>query len=122
MANEFWNRAQENLTAAKSLLEQSLFNAATNRAYYAVYHAAAAIIKAKGLEFNTDHARVQATFNGEVIRRSKKLGGELKGYLTSMHKTRAIADYEEKGVSKQAAKEQLKKAEYFISKIAEEIQ
>jgi uncharacterized protein (UPF0332 family) len=122
MTNEFWNRAQENLKAAQILFEQSLFNAATNRAYYAAYHAAATIIQAKGFEFKSDHAKVQAVFNGEVIKRSKKLGGELKGYLTSMHKSRTLADYEERGVSKQIAKEQLKKAEYFVSKIAEELQ
>ncbi|MBD1210707.1 MAG: HEPN domain-containing protein [Ignavibacteria bacterium] len=121
MTSEFWNRAQENLKAAEILLDNGLLNAAANRAYYAAYHAAAALIEAKGLEYNSDHRKVQAVFNGEILRRSKNLPGELRGYLATMHDIRAIADYTKKEVSKRMANEQVKKAQYFLSCIAKDL-
>ncbi len=121
MTNEFWTLAQENLKAAELLLEASLLNASANRAYYAAYHAAAAIIEAKGLEYKSDHKKVQSVFSGDVLRRSKNLPTELRGYLTGMHNIRAIADYTKQDVSQRVAKEQIKKAQYFLSCIAKEL-
>ncbi len=121
MTNEFWERANENLQAAKMLFTASLFNAAANRAYYAAFHAAATIIEVKGLQFISDHKKVQSTFSNEVLRRSKHLSSELKQYLPTMHNCRAIADYEKPGVSKQKAKEQIHKAKYFLSCIEKEL-
>ncbi len=115
MTNEFWNRAQENVKAAELLFEAALYKASANRSYYAAYHAAAAVIEAKGFEYNSDHKKVQAVFNGEVLRRSKNLSGELRSYLSTLHDVRAIADYTKKEVSQKMAKEQVRKAKYFLS-------
>ena len=117
----FQQRAEENIKAAQLLFDANFFHASANRAYYAAYHAAVAAILAKGLEFNSDHKKVQAAFNGEVLRRSKTLTNDLKGYLSTMHTIRAMADYEERGISKQMAKDQLRKAHDFVSRINEEL-
>jgi uncharacterized protein len=121
MANEFWNKAQENLTAAELLLGASLYNAAVNRAYYAAFQAALAVIVEKGLQPNTDHAKVQSTFNGEVVRRSKYITNSYKHYLLAMQDSRNIADYKLTHVGKSKAEKQVRMANEFLKIIEMEI-
>ncbi len=122
MSNDFFSKAIENLRAAEALSELGLFNAAANRAYYAAFQAALAIITVKGLQPNTDHAKVQATFNGEVIRRSKYITASFKRYLLEMQNIRNIADYEIVPISKRKSDKQLAMAQEFIAIITKEIQ
>lgn len=44
----FWMKADENLKATQLCFENGLYNACANRAYYAMYHAAIAILIAIG--------------------------------------------------------------------------
>jgi|JI6StandDraft_1071083.scaffolds.fasta_scaffold158781_3 uncharacterized protein (UPF0332 family) len=122
MNTDFFSKALENLRAAEALSELGLFNSAANRAYYAAFQAALAVITVKGLQPHTDHAKVQATFNGEVIRRSKYITASFKRYLLEMQNIRNIADYETISISKRKAEKQLAMAQEFITIIAKEIQ
>lgn len=115
------NKAQENLRAAGILFDNNLFNASSNRAYYAAFHAALAIIMAKGLQVKTDHAKVQATFNGEVLRRAKFINVEYRRYLSEMQNIRNYADYNLESISKRTAKLQLTMAEQFLTVIFQEL-
>ena len=121
MNNEFWTKARENLHAAQALYDLGLFNAAANRAYYAAFQAAMVAITAKGLQAHTDHAKVQAMFNGEVIRRSKHITVGHKRYLLEMQNIRNIADYETTPISKRKADKQLAMAKEFLTLITQEI-
>ncbi|MCU0427071.1 MAG: HEPN domain-containing protein [Candidatus Kapabacteria bacterium] len=114
-------RAEENAQAASLLLQAGLYNASANRAYYAVFHAAAAFILAYGMTVEIDHRKVQALFNNEFINRRKVIPAQFKGTLAEMQKIRNNADYEAEGVSKAKATEQLRHANTFLSIIKEKI-
>lgn len=122
MITEYLAKATENLQAGEMLFEAGLHNASANRAYYAAFHAAIATIFEKGLQVNTDHAKVQATFNGEVIRRSKYITKEYKRYLPEMQNIRNYADYRSEAINKRTAKLQLTMAQNFVSIIIKEVQ
>jgi uncharacterized protein (UPF0332 family) len=122
MSNEFLSKAQENLNASQALYDLGFFNAAANRAYYAAFHAALAVIIAKGLQPNTDHVKVQSTFNGEVIRRSRHIHASHKRYLLEMQNLRNIADYTPTTVSKRKVAKQCAMAQEFITIITLEIE
>ncbi|TAE29960.1 MAG: HEPN domain-containing protein [Candidatus Kapaibacterium sp.] len=122
MVNEFFLKAEENLQGAQLLCDARLYNAATNRAYYAAFQAALAMIQMKGLQANTDHAKVQATFNGEVIRRSKHISVSFKRYLLTMQDARNLADYYPTMLSRQKAEKQLLMAKEFINVIRMELE
>jgi uncharacterized protein (UPF0332 family) len=120
MVNIFAPRSQENIQAAEQLFETALYNASANRAYYAAFHAAIAVIYAKGLRVATDHEKVQAVFNGELIHRRKIFPAKLRTYLLDMHELREEADYGN-GVSKKQAAGQLRIARECMTTIFEEI-
>ncbi|MCU0426312.1 MAG: HEPN domain-containing protein [Candidatus Kapabacteria bacterium] len=121
MNNEFFLKAENNLRAAKVLYELDLFDASVNRAYYAAFHAALAVIEIKGLQPHTDHAKVQATFNSEVIRRSKHITISYKHYLLTMQDARNLADYKPFAIAKQRATKQIKMAQEFLNIIRVEM-
>lgn len=72
MQAEFLKKAQDNLNLAKHCLEQGLYDASANRAYYAAFQAAIAALAHAGIvNKKNDHKWVQATFAGELINRRK---------------------------------------------------
>ena len=53
---EFMKKARNNLNAARLCLDNGFLNASANRAYYAAFHAAVAILTHKGFRKNRiDH-------------------------------------------------------------------
>lgn len=121
MKHILFARAEENAQAASLLLQAGLYNASANRAYYAVFHAAAAFILASGMAVEIDHRKVQALFNNEFINRRKVFPAQYKATLAEMQKVRNNADYEAEGVSKTKATEQLRTATNFLSILKEKL-
>lgn len=121
MNDLFLPRAKENLAAAEQLFASELYNASANRAYYAAFHAAIAAVFAHGFRVETDHAKVQATFNGRLINQRKVFHSRLKSLLPDMQNIRDEADYR-RGVGKRTAAEQLKMSKEFVSAIVKEIE
>lgn len=120
----FLTKAKENLQAAQLLFEHKLYNASTNRAYYAAFQAAIAALVAEGI-INTErvgHDTVQAKFTGELINRKKKYPSGLKPYLAELYRLRQDADYTLKSISEKLSKEQLRKAREFVEEIEKGIQ
>lgn len=85
-------RMEESLRAAKALLDQNLYRDSISRAYYAVYHAACAVLFTKGLEAKS-HGGIRSYFSlyfvktGELDRKYQRL-------FSKMQKFREEADYE----------------------------
>ncbi|MCP4661272.1 MAG: HEPN domain-containing protein [bacterium] len=94
MIPTFTAKASENLRAAELLFESQLYNACSNRAYYAALHAAVAALAKDGIHFDrVDHSAVQARFSGELIRRRKVYPGRFRSYLMRLQVVRDNADY-----------------------------
>lgn len=123
MTTEYLTKATENLQAAEMLFEAGLHNASANRAYYAAFHAAIAVLAKFGIS-NTDnpHEWVQAMFAGELIHRKKIFPLYLAGILSDVQRIRNIADYKPENVSSKAITRQIKKAKDFIEQIKQEVQ
>lgn len=122
MKEEFIQKADENLKAAKILIDGNLYNAASNRAYFAIYHIAIAILKHYNITSEkNEHDWVQSTFNGELIKRRSVFPSRIRSYLLNSQRLRNVADYSEKMISKKAALRQVKKAEDFINLIMEKL-
>jgi len=121
----FLSKALENLSAAQLCQQNSLYNACANRAYFAMFQAAVAILLSKGFSFDPkkhfDHAQIQSLFANELIHRRKILQNKFKSYLQEAEAVRGKADYSIAAISQNKAKRQLGKAEEFIEVLRKEI-
>jgi uncharacterized protein (UPF0332 family) len=114
-------KAEENFEAAKHAIEQGWYNIAGSRAYYAVFHAAIALLQ-RFTSYRPDcqkgrvrwsHAAVQAQCSNLLVR-TKILPAEHKSTLPELMGYRETADYGSDSLSKRFAKEALKKAKDFV--------
>lgn len=120
---EFLNKAKNNLRAAQICLENDLYDACVNRAYYAALQSAIAALSAKGIRREKiDHKWVQAEFSGKLIHRQKVYPAKLKSYLSDMRAVRNAADYKGETVSKQDAVQQLRKLKEMLNIIGKELE
>lgn len=109
-------RADESLTAAKTLLEKCLLADSISRSYYAMFHAAQAILLTRGLEAKS-HSGTHSIFGKEIVEK----GMVPKDFGRIINKTHALrqksdydarSDFEFKDVEKV-----VKEADYFVSTI-----
>ena len=116
-------KARDNLNAAQLCLENGFLNASANRAYYAAFHAAVAILAHKGFRKDRiDHEWAQAQFNAKLIRGRKVFPAKIKSYLSDMLSVRNIADYGEVDVGKKVAAKQMAKAAEMVELIGKELE
>ena len=99
MTELFFNRAAENLKAAELLLDNELFNASANRAYFSVFHLALALLFKRGLNPAIDHNKVISQFINEFINKRKVFPSQFKEDLKGIKEGRRLADYSS-GISK----------------------
>ena len=66
------NTAKQDLKAANLLYENSIYNVAVNRAYYAIFHAMRAVLAIDGVDFKK-HSGVISYFNKEYMSQSQIL-------------------------------------------------
>ncbi len=122
MKNTFFDKAEENLTAAQVCFDSGLYNACANRAYYAALHAAIAALACQGIKRDKiDHGQVQADFSGELVRRRKIYPAKLKSYLYDMQLVRNKADYSCENVSRKRAGKWLSRIKEMIELIEKEV-
>ncbi len=115
----FMRKARNNLAAARHCYDAGLYDAAANRAYYAAFQGAVAVLAHYGVRKDRlDHEWVQAEFSGRLIQRRKIFTGKIRSYLSDMQAVRDIADYSRENVSKKSARNQIRKAEEIIQEIA----
>lgn len=110
--------AEECLEEARALLEKSWFRGAADRAYYAMYHAAQAVLYDMGLKPKA-HAGLRTMF-GEHLVKPKKVNSAFAETLGESFRLRQISDYEADAViDPEKVKEIVKKSAEFVAKMKE---
>jgi len=109
-------KAHDALEDAQVLLLRSRYSGAVSRSYYAMYHAASAMLSREGLNVEK-HAAVKAKF-GEVLVKPGLVDSKFGRYLNLALKLREDADYVSEGgvvITAQIAKEQVERAGQFLA-------
>ena len=109
-------KAHMDLNAAKLNYEAGFYDASTNRSYYAIFHAARAVLMLNGQDYKK-HSGVIAFFNRDYIK-TELLERKLGLILHDAFEIRTDCDYEDfYVVAKEDVEKQLESAEYFLSKV-----
>lgn len=120
----YLKKSRESLASAKDDLRNKRYNSCANRAYYACYQAAAALLIKNGLVVSKEkilkHEAVQAQI-ATLIKRRKILPSEHRDTLPELMSTRATADYAAQGVGQKKARRVLKKAKDFATLVSKEV-
>ncbi len=113
-------KAQESLRAAELCFSEKLYNSTANRAYYAMFQAAVVAVEMAGFQpkgKQWSHEGLQATFSTELTRRRKVYASALAGDLLDVLAIRHQADYKERNVSKEDARDALQAARQFVEAV-----
>ncbi len=122
LTNTFINKALQNIKAAEVCFENALYDASTNRAYYAAFQAAVAVLAKAGIsDPKNEHKWVLSNFSAELINRRKWFSQAISGDLSFLIYNRNIADYKNKHISKSVAKKQLTVSKLFVETIKRKI-
>jgi len=116
---DFENKAHQNLTVAAWCYEHSHYDACCNRAYYAMYHAALAVLSTVGIEpseKNIDHGWVQGQFANYFCNRHK-IFPAFRRHLQDAQRIRDLADYKPEPLSRKKTEQQLRRAQEFVQSL-----
>lgn len=117
----FLEKAKRNIRAAQLLFDNELYDESANRAYYAAFQAALAMLSTLDLRIEKiNHEAAQSIFNREFIHRRKIFPGKFKSYLLDLLFVRNNADYKPIFISKKRASRQIKKAKDFLERVEQE--
>lgn len=109
-------KAEENLKAAKLLIENNLFRESISRSYYCIFHSARALIAYEKFD-SRKHSSIIAYFNINYIK-TGKIEKEYSRIISKAFKIRTDSDYKDFYlVSREETNEQLKNAEKFLKRI-----
>lgn len=112
----YMKNAREMLEVAKLNLENEYYGSACNRAYYAVFYAASAVLYSKGMAYGK-HSAVIAAFRQHFVKT-----GEFKTELSDIYEfimtSRQISDYDlDASIEKDQAKTAITDAETFVEEV-----
>ncbi len=114
-------RAKKALLAAKTLLENQLYEDCVSRAYYAVLHAAKAALAIEGVEPQSHHA-VRRMFGLHLVK-TGKIEKEFARILTAEQEDREIGDYDiHIEIEQDTALKRVRDAEKFVERIEKYLQ
>ena len=114
-------RAKKALLAAKTLLENQLYEDCVSRAYYAVLHAAKAALTTVGVEPESHHA-VRRLFGLHLVK-TGKVEKDFAKILTAEQEDREISDYDiHIEIEQDTALKRVADAEKFIERIEKYLQ
>jgi uncharacterized protein (UPF0332 family) len=106
-------KARRSIEAARSLIQQSFYDFAVSRAYYAMFYVAEALLDAEGLSFSS-HAAVISAF-GKDLARLGKVPTEFHRQLIDAQAQRTRADYDlQSELSQQDAEILITQAQAFL--------
>ena len=118
MAQFRLEKAKKDLAAAKATAEQGFYDVSANRSYYAIFHAARAVLALTGQDFRK-HSGVIAYFRKEYVK-TGIFETRLSDIIQDAFEIRTDCDYEDfYVVAKEDVEQQIQNAEYFVSKIEE---
>jgi hypothetical protein len=114
-------RAKKALLAAKTLLENQLYEDCVSRAYYAVLHAAKAALATKDIEPES-HNAVKRMFGLHLIK-TGEIEKDFAKILTAEQEDRAIGDYNIYiEIEQDRALKRVRDAEKFVDRIGKYLQ
>jgi uncharacterized protein (UPF0332 family) len=109
-------KASDSLQAAKMLLEKDLYDNASSRAYYAVFHMMQAALVTKGLSYSS-HSGVINGFSRSFIK-TGILPKHSRAIIRRLRREREVGDYSyEKAVSQKEAKQDVESAQKLFRAI-----
>jgi hypothetical protein len=110
-------KAQDDLATARDNLAYNHWRGAVNRAYYAVFHAASAVLLWLDIE-RARHSGTQAAF-GEFLVKSGRIEPEFGEIYTRARKVREMQDYDLEAVplTAQDAERIVDDAERFVARM-----
>ena len=113
-----FEKAQENLVAAKNLVSSGDYKIASGRAYYAVFHAMRSVLALESIDMK-HHSGVIAEFRRLYIK-TGKFENTLSKTISELFDARTDSDYDDFYViSKSDTEAFIGKAEYFLEKVQE---
>ena len=108
------NKAREALAEALVLLKNGYSRGVCNRAYYAVFEAAHAMLSAQNIPRPKSHSGLNTQFNQHIVK-TGLIDVETGRILSEIENARLIADYTGKSISEHQASETADMAERFVS-------
>lgn len=112
------DKARQKLDAAKTLLAGGYFDDALSRAYYAMYHPAAALLLTEGLTADT-HSRLKTLFGLRFVQ-SGTVDRKYARMLTALKDEREAGDYDLfTAFDEDDARRGIEQAEDFIQAIGD---
>ena len=121
---DFKEKARQNLTVAEWCYVNGHYDACCNRAYYAMYHAAIAVLSTVGIEpseKNIDHGWVQGQFVSYFCNRNK-IFPAFRRHLQDAQKIRDLADYKPEPQNQRSTARQLSRAKEFVQSLFTRLQ
>lgn len=112
-------RSEKRLEEGKSLLDNGYPEGTCNRAYYAVFEATLAAIKALDLSPGKTHQGTRKVFYEHVVKPGR-MDRRTAAKLGRTEQKRNVADYTGTSVSHQTAEEALQDARDFVSAVRSE--
>ena len=114
------SKAAQYLEDAKRTLELEMYDTSANRSYYAIFHAARAVLALEGLDFKK-HSGVISNFQMRYIK-TGIFDKQLSNIIKSAFSLRTESDYEDFYViAKADVENQVKEADIFYHAISEYI-
>jgi len=113
--NALWTKAREAAQDARTLLNDGRFDAAANRAYYAMFNAARTLLRLRGVDAKAvkKHATVLRMFSFEFVGKGEFDGDDGRA-LRLAADARAVADYGDQVVSREKAAETVASMDKFM--------
>ena len=112
---KYFARAQQAVETGRLVMNHEDYITAVNRAYYAIFYAANALLSTKGLE-RSKHSGVVATFRQHFVKTGLIEPEYSDTYGQSMDE-RHNADYELETLNYETASENLENAARFVDRI-----
>lgn len=110
------SKAKSDLNDARKTLELEMYETAANRSYYAIFHAARALLALDGQDYKK-HSGVISNFQRNYIK-TEIFDKTMSNIIKSAFDMRTDSDYEDFYViSKEDVSRQVEEAEYFINNI-----
>ena len=121
LSNARLDHAMEALSAAQNMIHQEQYLSASNRLYYAVFHAMRAVLAFDGI-YKKHHSGIISEFRRLYIK-TDTFPKELSTTISRAYDMRTGSDYDDFFiVSKQEVKELLQDVEVFLSQIQQYLQ
>ncbi len=121
LSNYRLSKAEQYLRDAQRTLELEMYDTAANRSYYAIFHAARAVLALDGLDFKK-HSGVVSNFQMRYIK-TGVFDKSLSDIIKSAFSLRTESDYEDFYViAKVDVENQVREAEIFCTEVRKYIE